>query len=153
VYFLAIESDWIDNMSSRFGTNSYDMNTLTTGRWKIWGVYLSYLYTTGSWVWGNGLNYLLPLGRAAHNTVIQCVYCLGIVGTFILYRFIKLIYKKIPSKYELTGTNKDGVMFLIFIFLTMFFLDGLFIEIYYYAFALVFVYIKTMKSKNELLSA
>ena len=145
IYFFGVNTDWIDVMSSRFGSGTRDLDTLTTGRTTIWSAYLEYLYLSGSWVWGNGLNALLPMGRAAHNTILECIYSLGIAGTFIIYRLIKLTYNKLPDGFRTGGVEHSGVMFLLFVCFTMMFLDGLYQEIYYYALPLCFIYMKKLE--------
>lgn len=145
IYFFGVNTSWIDIIRSRFGSGTRDLDTLTTGRVTIWSAYLEYLYVSSSWVWGNGLNALLPLGKAAHNTILECIYSLGIVGTFIMYRLIKLTYNKVPNGLRSDGVDRSGVMFLLFVCVTMMFLDGLYQEIYYYALPLCFIYMKKLE--------
>lgn len=149
VYFFAINTEWFEIMTARFGSDSHDLDTLTTGRTTIWKAYVGYLYQSGSWVWGSGLSPLLPLGRGAHNTILEYVYYVGVVGSFIMYRFFRLTYMQTPSGNRPNATNHSGFMFLLFIFFTMFFLDSLEQEIYYYALALCFIYMKKISIKDD----
>ena len=150
IYFFLINSDWLTNMNARFGMESRTADSLTTGRTTIWMNYLKYMYTTGSWVWGNGLSFLFPYGRGSHNTIIQCFYCVGVVGTCIHCMFIKKIYRATPREQLEVKPSGDSIVFLGFIFLTMFFLDALFQETYYYALSFCFVYMKKYANTSEL---
>lgn len=144
-YFLIINTEWIEIMRARLGDGSRDLNTVTTGRTKIWAAYIKYLYSSGTWVWGNGLNPLMPLGRASHSVIVECVYCIGVVGSFLMYRFIKVTYLQIPDGYKKIGLNKNGVFFLSMILLTMVFLEALHQELYYYAITICFIYMKKLQ--------
>ena len=65
--------------------NASDVNSLTTGRSNIWISYCEFfLHNPISTLFGGGLGAQLVNGRAAHNTYIDLVYYLGIMGTALL---------------------------------------------------------------------
>ena len=146
IYFLKENPEWFMNIVYRFtkGKNQVNVtrNDITTGRTEIWSWYLDYLYNSATWLWGNGLGSPLPRGRAAHNTIIQLLFVIGFVGTLIMYRFFKYIYKTTPDGKKIMRVNRTGIYALFFVFATAFFLDGLYIELYYYMLPLCFIYMK-----------
>lgn len=153
VYFLSTNPDWIQNMMLRFlrgksYRSNISVNDITTGRTDIWGMYFDYLYHTNSWFWGNGLRAALLRGRGTHNTLLQLLYSVGLVGTIIYYKIIKYIYITVPQDKLISGSNKIGIWALLMLFATMFFLGGLLMEIYYYMLPLCFIYMKSYKEND-----
>ncbi len=143
-YFLFINPEWFDNMFQRFigRDGAVNMNTITTGRFRLWGIYLEFMGQTDSWVFGNGLHYEMPYGRAAHNLPIQCIYYIGIIGSLIYINYIRKMYKVTPDNIRIVGVSNVGLFaFLSFMAIAMF-LDLLFLEIFYYMLALCFIYMK-----------
>ena len=66
-------------------TNVKDMNSITTGRYNAWQKYLAYLSDNPTvLLLGGGLGANILNGRAAHNTYIDLIYYLGVVGTVLL---------------------------------------------------------------------
>lgn len=146
VYFFAIyNSDWLLTMEFRFmGVNgsSTDVDKLTTGRFGLWKIYIKYLYQTGSFVLGNGLNALLPKGRAAHNLILQSLYCIGVVGMYIYYKFFKYIYIQTPVVDAKIKGYLPGIWSFVSLCLLAFFLDLLLLETFYYMISMCFIYMK-----------
>ncbi len=149
IYFFGINNEWLDIMLMRFGAGKRDLSRVTTGRSDIWKAYLEYMYVSGSWVWGNGVKPLLPMGMGAHNAILEVMYNLGFVGTFIMYRNFKLVYAQTPSCNKSDSIDLNGLMFLLFIFLIMFFLDFIMQEAFYYILSLAFVYMKCNKKSDK----
>ncbi len=148
-YFLVINSEWLDIMFSRFtkknGSSAVNINTLTTGRFELWKVYLGFMGTNDSWVFGNGLSNMLPYGRAAHNMILQCLYCIGVVGSMVYINYFRTVYKVTPDMLRIKGINRVGVMMLLSVFAISFFLDLLLLEIFYYMVSLCFVFMKRVE--------
>ena len=56
---------------------------LTTGRSIIWQSYIQYFsHSIGKLLFGNGLGWALLNGKAAHNTYIDAIYYMGLLGSF-----------------------------------------------------------------------
>ena len=78
---ITIFSSTIDRIK---GTTS--MATLTTGRTSIWGDYLNYFNShLGMLIIGNGINNVSLNGLMAHNTYIDMLFQMGIIGACLLY--------------------------------------------------------------------
>ena len=69
-----------------------DANSLTTGRSNIWLEYLSYLVTNPrALLFGSGFGAGLVNSHAAHNTYIDMLYYLGLIGSVLLAHIFKAI--------------------------------------------------------------
>ena len=92
------------NNGEQQNTTEEMLSNLTTGRTTIWKVYLKdFKADKLHFVIGHGVGaeYLEINGKPTtiHNTIIQIVYCYGLIGTLlicglILYCFIKTVKKK-----------------------------------------------------------
>lgn len=93
---LARRIDAFDVVLSRlFGDNG---GSLTTGRDTIWENYIGYF--SKSWwtvIVGGGFNAALVNEHAAHNTYIDLIYYLGLVGTILLGGVFYAIIKPAPN--------------------------------------------------------
>ena len=153
IYFFANNPDWLLNIWNRFihsraYYNSVTMNDVTTGRVQIWGWYLDYMYQTNCWIFGNGLGSMLPRGRAAHNTILQLFFIVGIVGTYIFYKSYKIMYNTCPDGKKISSSNKIGWYMILFVFATMMFLDGFTDEVFHYLVPLSFIYMRNCEADN-----
>lgn len=83
VYYF--EQDSINLYLFRFTSDKgSSFNTISTGRWDIWKAYLgSIIGNIKILVLGNGLNSVIADGRGAHNTYIEALFSLGLVGLAI----------------------------------------------------------------------
>ena len=82
VLFSTVFSDLIEMMLNRLFTSGTNISAFTTGRVEIWKSYLEKLSdNTLLLLFGIGCTNELINGRTAHNSLIQCVYQLGISGT------------------------------------------------------------------------
>ncbi len=146
-YFIISNPDWFQNIIFRFfGRKLYHggitANDITTGRTDIWLMYLEYLYYTNVWFWGTGLSGMLLRGVEAHNTILQMLYSVGLVGSFLIYKFFKMVYVTCPTGKKTSGFNRIGIFALLFVAASLFFLSGLQLEIYYYMLPICFIYTK-----------
>lgn len=75
---------------------SDDLSSLTTGRVDLWLKYIFYLLNEGDLLlWGNGFGATLPFDHAPHNTYIDLLFYLGIVGCFLfVLLFVFALRKK-----------------------------------------------------------
>ncbi len=82
VFVLAGKIQILETVLSRFTEESGDV---TSGRTDLWGSYLSlFLAEPLSFLFGRGLGAELVGGKAPHNTYIDFLYYLGLVG-MVLY--------------------------------------------------------------------
>jgi len=86
VAFLLISTaftEMIDMMIMRLSLDK-TLSDFTTGRLELWISYLfAFIQEPRLLIFGNGLTKTLIGGRASHNTIIQCVYHFGLVGTVV----------------------------------------------------------------------
>ena len=81
-----------------------DVNSLTTGRSNIWLSYCEFfLDNPFSTLFGGGFGAPLWQSHGAHNTYIDLIYYLGIIGTVLLALMFNALIKirKGPSKFNL----------------------------------------------------
>ena len=85
----------LDNIMRRFMSAGTDLDSLTTHRSTLWQNYLHYLSDhIGALLFGRSLlNYTLN-GAAPHNTYLDLLYQLGIVGSTFLFAVLALMFKK-----------------------------------------------------------
>lgn len=97
IYFFAYDS--INTYLVRFITGSeFSIESFTTGRTDIWEGYISVILEDIKILFfGNGLNTILD-GKGAHNTYLESVYMLGIVGSCIFLLALKSSMGKIITK-------------------------------------------------------
>ena len=78
---LLINPDYLTGMQQRLE----DGNSLTTGRSEIWVEYLEYVYSHPDvMLFGKGVGAGFFSGHAPHNSYVDILYHLGIVGSFLL---------------------------------------------------------------------
>ena len=81
---------------SRLSAGEGDLSKLTTGRTTIWLWNLEFFAKHPGWfLIGKGINAALINGRGHHNTYIECIYHLGLIGSGLL-----------PSLLGQTGPSK-----------------------------------------------
>lgn len=87
VLFSTVFSELLDMMLNRFFTSGASISAFTTGRSEIWRNYIDKLSDNVLLlIFGIGCsNEVLVNARAAHNSLIQCVYQLGISGTATIF--------------------------------------------------------------------
>lgn len=92
------------------------LDSFTTGRVKIWKDYVSYLLSEPiSLLFGAGFNGRVN-NRASHNTIIQSLYSIGLIGTiYLAIIFIKLLKEKNKKGREI----HDYLPLVIFFILSM----------------------------------
>lgn len=81
VLVLQINPDYITGMQQRMD----DGNSLTTGRTDLWMEYLDYIYQHPDvMLFGSGIGLENLLFKAPHNTYVDILFHLGLVGGFLL---------------------------------------------------------------------
>jgi len=147
--FITSNTYWLSDMLYRFTggkkTGTYTASTITTGRIDIWGEYIKAFLDKLTWIFGEGLRsksiHINGHFKTSHNTLIQMIHYLGVVGSAIYISLILSAYKTTTSKNNRRKKSSSiYIMTLLSLFSTMFFLDGMLIEMYYFVLPLGFIY-------------
>lgn len=78
---------------------SANISQLTTGRTEIWKNYLKeFSQNVPLALFGNGYTSVTLDGRASHNTIIQCIYQFGLIGTVLYTAWLVLVLKRTHRK-------------------------------------------------------
>ena len=99
VYYFAF--DYVNAFLFRFSEEQTGtLNDMTTGRIGIWQAYLETIFGDLKILFfGNGLNTVLkPGGKGTHNTYLESLFYLGIVGTAILVISIGISIKRVAFR-------------------------------------------------------
>ncbi len=84
----------------------------TSGRFDIWEMYFSHFKNDLLLLlFGNGFESIVLETHAAHNTFIDLIYCLGLLGSIIVLCIVGLCYKQ----NSFNSKNIFGYLFMLFI--------------------------------------
>ena len=104
----------------RFGSGD-DVNTLTTNRYTIWNDYLTHLgsFEIGTFI-GEGLGAAFLNKKAAHNTYLDMLYYLGIIGTILFCNTLAAAHKckETPKKRSLLNYSVWISVLALYFFLS-----------------------------------
>ena len=101
-------TDLTDMLLYRFVSSSGNISDLTTGRTDLWLSYLNAMeHNPILLVFGEGCTDILINGRASHNTVLQIVYQVGLIGAVLL-----LIWGVLWFKLMLKSVRINTAIFL-----------------------------------------
>lgn len=93
LYAIAGKIDFLSTILSRF-QGATSIERLTTGRTVIWARYMrSFSESVLHLLVGNGTGARLVGTHAAHNTYIDMVHYLGLIGIFIMFRLLVVATK------------------------------------------------------------
>ncbi len=97
-YFFAF--DYLNTYFYRFVTDSgSSIESITTGRTDIWKVYVEAIFNDTKILFlGNGLKTILEGNKGAHNTYLESLFYLGIVGSGIFIAALKSSVGKIITR-------------------------------------------------------
>lgn len=101
---------------------SLDGGDITTGRANIWGRYFSYLaYHPRLILFGAGFGYGFGGLPAAHNTYVECITCLGIVGTLLFVALLFTLFSKENQVFKRSLENYSVILIIVvmYFFLSM----------------------------------
>lgn len=102
-----------------------DINSLTTGRFDLWIIYISYIIKNIKiMLFGGGITAGLINVHVSHNTYIDVVYYLGLAGGLLLFASLKSILSQ--STHVRIKRNILNYSVLICIVIMYFFLGELF---------------------------
>jgi len=129
----------------------YSLDSLTTSRSVIWVKYLHSMRNLFVWIFGNGLNALQPDGRAAHNTYLQILYNVGLVGLISYISVFVGLIGSLNGKIKLRIRSSTAIDFLpvLVICIIAFFLDYFFIESFYFMLGLAILSIYAEGTNRE----
>ncbi len=99
IYYVA--SDYINAYLFRFFQDSSGtLSDITTGRSDIWLAYIKVIFSNAKiLLFGNGLNTMLDsVGKGTHNTYLECLFSLGLVGTVIFAVALRVCMGKFRIK-------------------------------------------------------
>lgn len=123
-YSLAGKIDFFSVVLQRF-QSSENLNELTTGRFGIWKNYMKNLSESFFYFFvGRGFGAKLVGGRAAHNTYIDLLYYLGVIGSFLIIRLLRAT--AIDVKSIACQRNFLNYSVMIVVLIMYFFLSELF---------------------------
>ena len=98
VYYVAYDSINV-YLVRLFQDSSASIGDVTTGRTDIWLAYIKAIFNDLKILFfGNGINTLGSIERGAHNTYIELIFYLGVVGTVIMGCGIKVGLGRIITK-------------------------------------------------------
>lgn len=124
LYLVAGKIDFLSAVLTRL-TSAEDLSQLTTGRSKIWKNYIeSFFSSVLHLLVGNGYGAKLVKGRAAHNTYIDMIHYLGLVGIFLMLRLIYVTVK--DYQFGIIRRSFLNYSIIIVILIMYFFLSELF---------------------------
>lgn len=108
VLLFSLDIPAVTTILTRFQTSD-DLNSLTTGRFDLWKMYLHYITTDLKvFFFGRGICADF-LSKAVHNTYLDCWYYLGIVGSFLLVCLCVVLNK------NTTNGKKNIINFSVFL--------------------------------------
>lgn len=137
-------SDIIDQYLFRFGSAD-DTASLTTGRSELWMEYIRFFINNPiDFLIGQGYTSVFKEGvhKGSHNTVIQCIYQLGLVGSvFFLWWVVNLVNSVKSGKVKFSYVLLLLIScFSMWMGLDMMFFDDLFLTIVVFAFGLKYAH-------------
>lgn len=117
--------------------NDFSFDSMTTNRFSIWQMYIGAMSENPiEWILGNGINGALPNGRAAHQTVLQIIYQIGIVGMVVYVYTLVSIFSVVKRRVNNVRIKRIyDIMPIVPIGIVLFgamFLDYFFIENFYF---------------------
>ena len=124
IYAISGKIDFLSTVMSRI-QNADNLNQLTTGRFDLWKKYMnSFSKSFFRLLMGNGFGARLVGGKAAHNTYLDFLHYLGIVGTFLVVHLLRVTSAEFSRRIRRRIFLNYSV--LIVILIMYFFLSELF---------------------------
>lgn len=102
-----------------------DLNAITTGRFDLWMMYVEFFVNNiKSTIFGSGISADLIDGWGAHNTYIDIVYFLGVLGGMLLFSIlVSVSAQSMRTKFKRNALNYSVSVFVLIMY---FFLSELF---------------------------
>ena len=146
-------SDIIDQYLVRFA-GAGDASSLTTGRSELWKEYFDFFISNPlDMLLGQGYTSVFKEGvhKGSHNTLIQCVYQLGLIGSAFFAWWTASTMNSIKCREKI---KFSGVILLIiscfsmWMGLDMMFVDDLFLNVVVFALGLKYMQSETLDKNN-----
>ncbi|MDH2363751.1 hypothetical protein, partial [Priestia megaterium] len=124
--------------------------SLTTGRAELQEMYINHiLENPEKLLFGVGISNVLINSRASHNTFIQIIWQIGLVGVLLLFLWIKLTLA--PMKLKVIEFSRQSLIVILLFtayILPWFALDYLFFDEFFYYLLFVALGIKFLKNHS-----
>jgi len=135
-YFSDVLTAEINQYVFRFTQSAF-----TTGRTDLQIMYLDYLFSNSDKLFfGIGFSNILLNLRASHNTMIQIVWQIGLIGGVLLYYWQRLAFAPVLNRIKFEPVNKITFIMLVgAYFLPWLALDFLSFDEFFYYFLLVLI--------------
>ena len=148
-------TDVIDQYIIRFD-EADSMSGLTTGRSKLWKMYFDFFWDRpGELFIGQGYTSVLnTVSKGSHNTLIQCIYQLGVIGVIFLAIWVTAWVKSMVQ-------GKPGFLlsalllmscFFMWMGLNLLFFDDFFLIMAYFLLGINYVHVTEQEKKQSLLA-
>lgn len=142
---------WFNDILYRFTGSGSELtaDVFTTGRSKLWQLYIEKIFGGLRWIFGYGLGAEYIDGSAPHNTIVQLLYYFGVVGTVLIVLLVRCSYVSLLpdiNKHRSSGVSRWALFTLL---LSLMFLDGIAIETFYYMMFMCFVYMSENSRNKE----
>ena len=98
--FLLASTIFNEQISMFIARFSQDRNLsdFTTGRTEVWGQYINALINNPVlFIFGRGFSRVLVNDRAVHNTLLECIYQFGILGSVMLTAWFVYFFRALLS--------------------------------------------------------
>lgn len=143
-------SDQINNYLLRFGLVT-DTQSLTTGRSDLVAGYIEYLMShVGKLLFGIGLSVEFLEDESSHNTVVQIIYQVGVIGSVFIIAWWKMVYSNLSNRVKLGFIEKFYMLiFIISGFFPWLALDMLYFDEFFYV-TLLAILARNYISKRQL---
>lgn len=141
-------SGLLDVLATRF---SYvqDASDFTTGRTELWADYIGELFSNVKMMFlGVGFTNVKLNGRASHNTILQIVFQLGLVGAGFLFWWIRHFLRDAFRGRKSADWSKNTLMILVVgVFLPWMAIDALYYDEFFLLPWYVFVGVRELRSQ------
>ncbi len=106
-------TDMLDTMLSRFGADT-NLSEFTTGRTELWVNYFNAIAEDPLLLlFGKGYSGVLVGDRASHNTLIQCIFQFGIVGSLLFFAWMVCFVRTLLGEAKIRWSNVAQVAILL----------------------------------------
>lgn len=151
IVFFCVGRDFIEIYINRLslGGAQININSLTTGRFNIWGQYIDYIMNSiQTLLVGMGISTTPLFGGAAHNVYITSIYTFGVMGSLILIVYILLINKAASLKSYKNNRKIVNYLPMCILLIAELSLDGLLYDLLPVLIALVIIALHYNENKK-----
>lgn len=109
----ALFSGLLDIIATRF-SSATDASGFTTGRTELWANYINELFSDAKVIFlGKGFTNVKLDGRASHNSLLQMVFQLGLVGSIFMISWIKGFFRDAFRSPRAESWSKNTLVILM----------------------------------------